>query len=340
VRPPVVVLWLAVATSPLAVSTLAAQTPSRSPQSPKVEQPADAAANPEVEVSTSVSQTALWPGDRVDFIVELTCAPNVGVLDDDLTQDKLKLEGLEAIGAETERLGDSRGATRIRVRYHLTTYEVGAPTVRIGDWTVRYYAQRPGQRPEDAVPAGEITIPGAVLALRSTLPDDLQRLDVRAGRSFEPAPAALKAAHVVGIGLLIVSAAPIGLWIVSLARKARRPRPRRRTQAARNETREALGELRSMERSTPLERREGFARLDQILRRHLAQLANMPALALTADEVTERLRANDRLPAGPIGDVLTDCEQARYAPLDRVPTAERLRTAVETTEQLLLGSHR
>jgi hypothetical protein len=339
VRHVVVVLWFAV-TTPFGASTLSGQTPSRSAESAKVERPAGAEATPEVDVSTSVSQTALWPGDRVDFTVELTCAPNIGVLDDDLSQDKLKLEGLEAIGAETERLGESRGTTRIRVRYHLTTYEVGTPTVRIGDWTVRYYAQRPGQRPEDAVPAGEIKIPGAVLPLRSTLPGDLQSLDVRAGRSFEPTPAALQVAYVAGIGLLIVSAAPVGLWIVSLARKAGRPRPRRRTQAVRNETREALEELRSMGRTTPLERREGFARLDQIVRRHLAQLANMPALALTPDEVTERLRANDRLPAGPIGDVLTDCEQARYAPLDRVPTAECLRTAVETTEQLLLGSHR
>jgi hypothetical protein len=331
---------LAVTVSALVGSLLAAQTPSRSAQSPKVEQPAGAAATSEVQVATSVSQTALWPGDRVDFTVELTSAPNVGVLDDDLTQDKLKLEGLEAIGAETERLADSRGTTRIRVRYHLTTYEVGTPTVQIGDWTARYYARRPGQRAQDAVPAGEITIPGAVLALRSTLPDDLQSLDVRAGRSFEPAPASRQVAQVVGIGLLIVSAAPLGLWIVSLTRKARRPRPRRRAQTARDETRDALARLRSTDGSTPLERREGFARLDQILRRHLAQLADMPALALTADEVTERLRANDRLPAGPIGDVLTDCEQARYAPLDRVPTAERLRSAVETTEQLLLGSHR
>lgn len=334
------VLWLAMTTSALAVSTLAGQTPAKSAESPKVQPPAGTPATPDVQVSTSVSQTALWPGDRLVFMVELNCAPNIGVLDDDLTQDKLKLEGLEAIRFETQRFTDSRGATIIRVRYDLTSYEVGTPTLRIADWTARYYAQRPGQRPEDAVPAGEVRIPGAVLALRSTLPDDLQRLEVRAGRSFEPVPGALRAARLAGIGLLIVSAAPIGLWIVSLARKSHWPQRRRHARAARDETREAVEQLRSIDGSTPLERREGFDLLDQILRRHLARLADMPALALTAEEVTERLRANDRLPAGAIGDVLTDCEQARYAPLDRVPTAERLRTAVETTEQLLLGSHR
>ena len=334
------VLWLAVTTSALAVSTLAGQTPAKSAESPKGAQPAGTPATPDVQVSTSVSQTALWPGDHLVFMVELNCAPNIGVLDDDLTQDKLKLEGLEAIGAETERLTDSRGATIIRVRYDLTSYEVGTRTLRIADWTARYYAQRPGQRPEDAVPAGEIRIPGTVLALRSTLPDDLQRLDVRAGRSFEPVPGALRAARLTGIGLLIVSAAPIGLWIVSLARTSHWPQRRRHARAVRDETHEALEHLRSIDGSTPLERREGFALLDQILRRHLARLADMPALALTAEEVTERLRANGRLPASAIGDVLTDCERARYAPLDWVPTTERLRTAVETTEQLLLGSHR
>jgi hypothetical protein len=301
---------------------------------------AQSAPNTDIQVTTSIDRTAVWPGDRVTYVVEFHCAPNVDVLPDDLAQDKLKLEGLDAVNTESVRESSGNDRTTIRVRYRLASYDVTSPTLRIGNWAARYFVRRPGQRPEDAVPAGEVRIPGAVLAARSTLPEELQTLDLRTGRPFDPLPSRLRFARPVGIGLLILSAAPIGLWLAAFARKMRRPHQRRSTRASRDEIRGALEQLRSIDASAASERREAFARLDKILRGHLAQVGAIPALALTADEVSERFGGSDRIAADQLTSVLADCESARYAPPDRVPSADRLRTAVETTEALVLESRR
>jgi hypothetical protein len=293
-----------------------------------------------VQVSTSLSQTALWPGDDVLLSVELKCAPNIDVLDEDLAADKFRLDGLEIAGTEIARSPADDGGVTVRASYHLTSYEIEAPALRIGDRTVRYYVRRPGQRVEDISPAGEIRIPGTVLTLRSTLPDDRKGLGLRTGRGFESTASVFEAIRLTGFGLLILSAAPIGLRAASVARRIRLPRFRVRSRSVKSATRSALDEIRAMDESSSTARREAFVRLDQILRRHLAETAAVPTFSLTADELAERLPANGRVPADSIRAVLTDCERAAYSPANRVPGADRLREAVETVQSVVLGSHR
>ena len=53
--------------------------------------------------STSVTRTAVWVGDPVTYTVELTCAPKIDILADDLAAERLPLTGLELLGVEVER---------------------------------------------------------------------------------------------------------------------------------------------------------------------------------------------------------------------------------------------
>ena len=56
-----------------------------------------------VQVQTSVTRTAVWVGDPVTYTVELTCAPKIDILADDLAAERLPLTGLELLGVEVER---------------------------------------------------------------------------------------------------------------------------------------------------------------------------------------------------------------------------------------------
>src|SRR5207247_1130185 len=83
------------------------------------------------------------------------------VLDDDLSKDKLKLDGLDLASVETTRDPGVGDTTIRRFLYRLTSYRVDLPSLKIGALSVRYYVKRPGQRLEDAVAAGELQVPGA-----------------------------------------------------------------------------------------------------------------------------------------------------------------------------------
>src|SRR2546428_4931730 len=113
----------------------------------------------DVVVKSSVDRTAMFVGDRATYTIELTCKRGIEILPDDLSGNKLKLEGLELVAAESSRQSGRDGATIYQFRYVVTTYRVDAPKLTMGPMTVRYATTRPGQRLEDAAPAGEV--PGA-----------------------------------------------------------------------------------------------------------------------------------------------------------------------------------
>lgn len=301
--------------------------------------PAAGAPRPgDVEVRTSLSRTALWPGDRVLYTLEIACAPNVDILTDDLLPEKLPLSGLEVVSSDRQRSESSAGAVTYRVRHQLASYDVAVQKLDIGEQTVRYYVRRSGQRLEDAAPAGEARIPGRALALRSTLPDDLPKLATRDERGPEPLPAALAYGRPVGLALVLLSAAPVALWAGALARRVRatRSRSRERQRQSSSSTRGALEALRDADVMDASARREAFDRLDALLRQHLALAADLPARALTAAEIRARLRAHGKpLPVDAIGALLEDCERARYGPPGRLPPAERFRSGVAVVEELL-----
>ena len=116
----------------------------------------------------------MFVGDRATYTIELTCAPGVEVLADDLSRDKLELEGLEAIESESQRQSGADGGSIFRSRYVLTTYRADGTSLRIAPITVRYGMRRAGQRVEEAAPAGEIQAHVDLPA--STLSHHLKRL--------------------------------------------------------------------------------------------------------------------------------------------------------------------
>ena len=290
---------------------------------------------PPVEVHTSVSHTAVWVGDRVTYSIELRCEPQVDIVTEDLATERLKVDGLEIRDVAIDRDASEAGRLTYRVNYSLVTFNVEASALKIGEIPVRYSIRRPGQRPEDpAPPSGEVRVPALTLALRSTLPDTEVPAQIRDGRPLQPLPRLVALAQPVGIGLLVVAAAPVGLLIFNHARRARGLRSRGPRRVTRRERRASLEEIKSLDMASPSNRREAYAKLDALIRDHARQTSGIAAAALTPSELPgaathpEQVRQLEQIQA-----LLTECERAKYAP--QPPDPERWSGVLLEAEQIL-----
>jgi hypothetical protein len=290
-----------------------------------------------VQVRTSVSQTAVWVGDRVEFVVEFSCVPRADVIADDLAREKLKLDGLEVVATSSERGVAADGRLTHRFRYVLSSYETRSPALRIASWPVRYYLRRAGERPEDSRPAGDVQVPGTVITRRSTLPDQVTTLDLRAARTTGDLPRALRVGRLVGTGLILLSAAPLAIWTAVLIGRWRTRVRRPRAASVRAHARSALEELRALDTTTESSRRDAYRLLDRTVRKHLADTSGLPAHALPSAELAARLAAAGSPHADTAGTLLAECEAARYAPPDRLPAPERFGAALDAAQRMLEG---
>jgi hypothetical protein len=313
----------------LPAPSAAAQTVQSAPATRKADSVDD------VEVRSSVDRSAIWVADRVTWSVEIVCRTGVDILDDDLSTDKLKLEGLELVGGDTSRVTAGDRTTHV-FRYILTTYRVDTPTLKISPLAIRFYVKRPGQRLEDAAPAGEVQVPGAAIAFRSLLPDDQEHYALRDGQSAAPRAMIYALAQPVGLGLIVVSIAPAAFWIVALVRHRETRHGHRSARQVISEERASLEAVRAMDISTPDIRRDAYARINTLVRDHLRDVFAVPGPSLTPAEIRPALAARgSRAPAEIVTELLGACEAALYAPPSQLPSAEACRAAIEQAEHVL-----
>jgi hypothetical protein len=292
-----------------------------------------------ITVRADVDRPAIWIADRLTYTIEIACPRGIDIVVDDLARDKLKLTGLEIVAADTVRRVDGGDVTRYAFHYVLTTYRVDVPTPALAPLTVRYYIARAGEGPETAAPAGSFVVPGASVAFRSLLPDDQVAYAVRDARSVEPPSLRYRLLEPLGIGLMLVSLAPVAFLaarLTTLARERRRSRVRVSSRQTRRTTRAALDELGAVEPDTLEARREAFARLDGVVRQHVADVCGVAAAGLTPEEITLAIEpCAARIPRELVTSVLTSCELARYATPELQPSPAAWQDALAQARQLL-----
>ena len=297
------------------------------------------AADEDVTVRTSIDRTAMFVGDRVTYTIEITCKRGIDILADDLSRDKLKLEGLEVVDGDTTRRTAPDDSTVYTLRYVLTTYRIDAPALTIGPLSVRYAMTRAGQRLEEAAPAGEVQAPGATVAFNSALPDEPDLSSIRSDKPPDARPRRFALLQPIGLGLIIVSIVPALLAIATLARRRERPRVRRSALAVRHDERTSLEAVRTIGVETVQQRRDVFTRLDALVREHLRDVCGVPGQSLTPAEVPFALAgAKATAPVEQVASLLATCELARYGPPPAMPSADACREAIDQAEQLIVRS--
>jgi hypothetical protein len=289
-------------------------------------------------VTARVDPPAIFVADRLTYTVEIACPRGFDILVADLGRDRLKLTGLEVVSADSSR-HEEAGVTRYTFAYVLTTYRVDIATPAIGSFPVRYYLTRPGQRPEEAAPAGSLAVPPVAVAFRSLLPDDQAIYDVRDGQSVPPRWLPYRLLEPVGIALIIIAIVPVVLLLVGLAegaRARRRAAAPRSSRHSRQAARAALDEMRAADAADADARREGFARLDGLVRQHLSEVCGVAAAGMTPEEIDAALEpCAARIPVALVTSVLAACELARYASPELQPSIDTWRETIGQAEQIL-----
>jgi hypothetical protein len=323
----------------LLAMALAATQPAPVPTPTPV--PADTAAeNQDLEhdvlARSAVDRTAMWVGDPLMFTVRIVCAPGIDVLDDDLAGDKLKLDGLEFVSLDSTREGGPGAATIRTFRYHVTTYKVEQTTLTIAPMTARYYRVRPGTGIEGGEAAGDVAIPGAVVAFRSMLPDEMETSRLRDGRGSGTRAWQFAVAGPVGTGLLIASVVPVLFWTVGTIRERRPKTERRSKRTVKREEQTTLESVRTLDVDNPEGRREAYTKISQLVRGHLHDVLDVPGPALTPAEIEPALASRSgRMPTDAIRALLAECDAARYAPPSALPPADACRAAIDEAATIL-----
>ena len=307
------------------------------------------AADPPVRATSTVDRTAVWVADRVTFTVDIVCDRGVDILLDDLAKEKLRVNGLDIVSSDSSATTDAAERTTHRLRYVLTTYRVDQPTVSIEPIAVRYYARRPGQRLQDMAPAGEIVVPGATVAYRSTLPDTQPVPGLRDRRTAAGRLPFFTRAQSIGFALVIVSLAPALVMAATAVRRRTVRKPGHRSaREIRKEKLDTLERLRSLDVGTEEERRRAYDEISAAVRQHVAATAHVPASSLTPRELEAALAAFDsrrslrpgtraRVSRESVSALLTASDTARYGPPGAVPSTAACREALNTAEEILAG---
>jgi hypothetical protein len=269
-----------------------------------------------VQVHPSVSRTAMWIGDRATYTLEVDCAGDFDIVEDDLASARLRVDGGEIVGFES--VSDDRGdRRRRRISYTIVTFSIDATEVRIAAVPVRYYSRQRGVDTTRLAPSGSVTIPAAVIGIRSSLPSSGVLPAPRVPASVQPSPVYLFYLQWIGLGLIAAVIVPVAIASADLRRHAVDARAR---WSERRQRRAHVLSLDSLKVDSPTSGAElvnAYARLDAVVRDYLALATGTPARALTPQELRATLeRSAPALPHSDIESLLERCEDARYA---RVP---------------------
>jgi hypothetical protein len=279
----------------------------------RIEASAQAPAQVPVQVHPSLSRTAMWIGDRAVYTLDVECTGNFDIVEDDLASARLRVDGGEIVGFESAS-DDRNGGRHRRISYTITSYSVDASEVRIAAMPVRYYARQTGVDSTRLAPAGSVTVPAAVIGIRSSLPSTGVLPAPRVPASVQPSPSYLRYAQWIGLALIALVIVPVAIASADLGRHAAGVRVWWQGRRQRRAHVLSLDGLKGASPGSGAELVDAYARLDEVVRDYLAAATGTPARALTPQELRAALeRSAPALPHADIESLLVRCEDARYA---------------------------
>lgn len=266
-----------------------------------------------------VDRTALYPGDMVDYHIEIQTNSTTDILTDDLSIDELGMDGLELLSSDLQQRLSEEG-NYYHARYRLTSFEYGRPLLGIEPMSIRYYHKRPGQRLEDVATAGAVRLPAISLSLSSTLPGAQDALGLRDSTGYTGNQSSRAHAGIYGILLILLAAVPLGLLI-----RNRQLSPTldddTELEVMMEHSYSEVEELKGYDQNDKEQRRSGFGQVETVIKDYLETTAGINAQALTAGEII-KLLADREIVIDGLFTVLEHAETARYGRQNDLPSPE------------------
>lgn len=301
--------------------------------------PTPPAPDPEVSFTTRLEKTAVWVGDQFHYQIFVDHPPTIQFILENVDKDTINLDPLRVVTVTTSTMAVKDGKQRLVVDLTLASFAVDAGELQIPQLSLFYFRKdrAAASVTSDSAAAESLTIPGPVIAVRSTLPPRASGLRDAVTVSSWPRSRWIVAG--VGWSAVVLLVAGLAWWAVQAVRGRKRrtgPDPRKAMAAIRERW---LGSV-PFDFDDPVAVAEFCGRSYRDLKEYLGYLLDTPTEGLLADELRAEMT---RLAASPdlterTAKILSFCETARYArhPAELNPAAAReladhMRAILQTT---------
>jgi hypothetical protein len=281
-------------------------------QQPKNAAPPPPAKSAPVVVTAEVDKTAIWVGDVLRYTLRAVYDPNVELVLDNFTKDRLPTTPFTVRDIDIRRGEWKGGKQQVEIVLMLSTLETGDNELTIPPVQVFYFTREPGLTKTES-PVDTIAAPAVKIGLHSVLvPDSLTPRTVKS----PPAPGLALALTplLLGVAGLLALAGYIGwrIW----QRMHSDDATRRLSREAREKiAQESLARVRTaVSASGTDDPRQWSAAMAAAVRRLVTDLFQIPGASLTPEEIEAALARSgtDSRLVSQIKTVLVQCDDLRY----------------------------
>jgi len=303
---------------------------------PRTPPPASAEVVPPPEgmsFSTHLDHTAVWVGDQFHYTIIVDHTPMYEFVLDTLTKETVNMDPFQVVDVVKETVTQKSGDQRLYLDVVLTTFATGQEMEQIPQLTLFYFKREAGVLRADEAAAESLTVPGPVIALRSTLPPDAN--DIRDPVTVSTWPQSrwiLAGAGTFSLILLITGLGWETLVFVRRRKSQRGPDHRK----AMNEVRERWlssvpGDFSNAEAAVRF-----YDQSYQDLKEYVGHYLETATAGLTADEVDQEMqRLNaDRDMRARVVKVLGSLETNRYSKNGAAPSPDDARSTAQEIREI------
>jgi hypothetical protein len=293
---------------------LTGQAPSNMPRRPAAGAPGQEQPMAELSFVTRVDKTAVWVGDQFHYQIIVDHDPKIQFVLENLNPETINMDPLRVVAATSRSYPLRSGQDRLFVDITMTSFTVGVPQIQIPQLTLFYFRSEGAgiTSSGEGAAAESLTVPGPILAMRSTLPPDPSDL-----RDAVTVTGWASNRQVVGwlgylaLFVLVVGAGWEGFHMIRYSRGRKGPDPRKAMAAIRDRWSDKVpGDF-----SDANVVMEFYGRSYQDLKEYMGYLLESHTEGLTAEDMRDemgRLAANSDLTERTV-KVLGTCETARYS---------------------------
>ena len=267
----------------------------------------------DISFETDISQTAVWPGDRIHYRITLMVAQGVNVNIEDFAEENVNFEPFHLIEREhfTEEV---REEIRYVFDYLLANYEIGDKQLEVPGLIFRYEKSGPVGANEPTT--SEMQIPPWPMSVRSTLNQSVEQSWIQEALPTPAIPVRSWVPLLAGMAGLLVSSLPLGVWVW---RKVPDWQARRRQLGRRQFLRQcglSLDQLEKSMSSNNVDMKNQYQDLEKVVQKYIHYFWEIPTQGLTHPEVAARLNQEQLLPSqsDALARVFEHGQSCRYAP--------------------------
>ena len=278
------------------------------------------------QLKVSTDRTAVWVGDRLEYVIRVEHDSSVEFVRDHLAKEEMNVQPFELREVRVSSGAMAQGKRFFEVHLDLALYESGKAEVSIPALRLFFFRTGPAPTPgraKEETPAEILTVPPFAVGVRSTLVDPGTSIRDQKGvlpirRLAWIVPSVLGALGflVLAVWAAWAAAAQVrsGFWKKKLAERARK-----------KSLSETLDEIRQQPAESPQELEAFYKKASELLRAMAAEKLH-DGIGLTGKETEAALKkaGAHESQAVTLGELLDQCDLVRYAP-DGLDQGRRMR---------------